>query len=144
MSNPLFHRVNVREKPVFLHRLMRELAGKSTISLEGDLSQTQPPEDLIVRYDRVAALHRNTMWPKQDFIVLQLAPEHVGRIYEQVMAAGLKRAIIHVQIERKGVLELAAYDNFHPDCTTTGPGVSVALLYELKAAKVVRDFEAVK
>jgi len=144
MSNPLFHRVNVREKPAFLHRLMQELAGKSTISFEGDLSHCRFIEDLIERYDRVAALHRNTMWPKRDFVVLRLATENVEKIYEQVMAAGLKHAIVHVQIERRGVLELAAYDNFHPDCTTTGPGVRVALLNQLKDARVLHDFEVVE
>jgi len=57
------------------------------------------------------------------------------------MAAGLKHAIIHVQIERNGVPELGAYDNFHPECVVTGPGVSSVLLEELKNANVLRAFK---
>ena len=57
------------------------------------------------------------------------------------MAAGLKRAIIHVQIERDGVLELGAYDNFNQECVMTAGGVSPALLEDLKHANVLRDFK---
>jgi hypothetical protein len=56
------------------------------------------------------------------------------------MAAGLKRAIIHVQIERNGALEFGAYDNFRPKCTVTYPRVSATLLDELKAKGVLRSF----
>jgi hypothetical protein len=56
----------------------------------------------------------------------------------------LKRAIIHVQIERDSVLELGAYDHFHRECVVTGPGISPALLAELKSTNVLRDFEVAK
>ena len=111
------------------------------MSLEGDLSHCRLTDDLILTRDDTTVLKRHTIWPKQDFVVLRLTPETFAPIYKQVMAAGLKRAIIHVQVERDGVLELGAYDNFHPDCTTTGPGVSVTLLDELKSTNVLRDFK---
>src|SRR5689334_20505474 len=139
MANGVSHWPVVRDKPGFLHRLMNELAGDARISLEGDLSHCQFPEDLIVSADETEALRRNTTWPRQDFVVLRLTAETVAPIFKQVMAAGLKRAIVHVQIERNGIRELGAYDNFHPECVVTGPGVSESLLEELKLKSVLRD-----
>jgi hypothetical protein len=71
---------------------------------------------------------------------LRLEPDAAPVIFRQVLAAGLSRAILHVQIERGGVLELGAYDNFHLGCVVTGPGVSVGLLSELRTAGVIRGF----
>jgi hypothetical protein len=137
------HSLNVRDKPGFLRRMMVELAGNAQMSVEGDLSRCRFNDDLIVTSAETAILKRNTTAPKQDFAVLRLrlTPETVGPIFKQVMAAGLKRAIVHVQIERNGVLELGAYDNFHHECVVTGPSVSPELLTELKNTKVLRDFK---
>jgi len=120
---------------------MEELAGNAQLSLEGDLSRCRFTDDVVVAREETPTLKRNTIAPKQDLVVLRLTPETVDPIFKQVMAAGLKRAIIHVQIERNGVPELGAYDNFHPECVVTGPGVSWALLEELKKSNVLRDFK---
>ena len=134
------HSANVRDKPAFLHRLMIELAGNAFMSLEGDLSHCQLSDGIVVTREETAILKRNTRAPIQDFVVLRLVPEAIPAIFKQVMAAGLNRGIIHVQIERDGVLELAAYDNFDSECVITGPDVSPALLDELKNTKVLREF----
>jgi len=42
--------------------------------------------------------------------------------------------IIHIQIEKDGVLAFGACDNAHPDCVVAGPGVPVALLEQLQAS----------
>jgi hypothetical protein len=122
--------VNVKDKPSFLLRLMEEFAGAGRLSLEGDLSRCSFADDLVIARDEVGVLKRNTLAPKQDFIVLPLEPGTISPIFKQVMAAGLSRAIIHVQIESAGTLQLGAYDNFDPECVATGPGVSEALLSE--------------
>jgi hypothetical protein len=121
---------------------MLELAGDSQISLEGNLARCQFNEDVLLARDETAFLRRNTIAPRQDFMVLRLSPETVEDIFRQAMAVGLKHAIIHVQIARSGVLELGGYDHFHPDCVITGPGVSRALLDDLTNAKVLNDFSA--
>jgi hypothetical protein len=136
------HGLDVRDKPALLHRLMTELAGDARISLEGDLSHCRFSAELVLTLDETGILKRNTIFPEQDFIVLYPKPESVALILKQVLAAGLSRAIIHVQIERNGILELGAYDNFDPECVLTGPGVSRALLDELKSKHIVREFEA--
>jgi hypothetical protein len=119
---------------------MVELAGSGHLSLEGELSRCRFPDDIVVSRDASGILKRGTLYPRQDFVVLQLTPATVEPIFKEVMAAGLKHAIIHVQIECNGILELGAYDNFHEECVVTGPGVSEALLEELKSTSVLRDF----
>jgi hypothetical protein len=141
MTRTISHRLDVRDKPEFLHRLMVELSGNAQLSLEGDLSRCRFTDDVVITRDETPTLKRNTTAPRQDFVVLRLTPETVDPIFKQVMAAGLKHAIIHVQIERNGVPELGAYDNFHPECVVTGPGVSSVLLEELKNANVLRAFK---
>jgi len=119
---------------------MVELAGASRISLEGDLSNCRFPDDLVISRDEIGILKRNTASPPQDFVVLQLTPHTVAPILKQISSAGLKRAIIHIQIERDGILELGAYDNFHTDCVVTGPGISAATLDELKKNGILRSY----
>jgi len=136
------YQLDVRDKPGFLHRMMLELAGNARISLEGNLSHCRFSDDLVLTRDETAVLKRNTIAPKQDFVILRLASETVAPVFKQVMAAGLRRAIIHVQVERHDSLELGAYDNFQ--CVVTGPGVSSAVLNELKTSNVLRDFSTIK
>jgi hypothetical protein len=119
---------------------MDEFAG-GRMSLEGDLSRCVFPADVVLARDELDILRRNTLAPRQDFVVLRLEPDAAAAIFRQIVAAGLSRAIIHVQIERGGVLELGAYDNFHTGCVVTGPGVGAGLLSELQAAGVLRGFQ---
>ncbi len=123
--------------------MMVELAGNAQLSLEGNLSRCRFTDDLVITRDETSILKRNTTAPKQDFVVLRLAPETVEPILKQALAAGLKpvKGIIHVQIERDGVLELGAYDNFDDECVATGPGVNRTLLEELRKNNVLRDFK---
>src|SRR5262249_29773056 len=119
---------------------MEEFAGGGRLSLEGDLSRCSFAEEVVLGREEVGLLKRNTLDPRQDFVVLRLEPETVDSLFKQVMAAGLSRAIIHIQIECAGVLQLGAYDHFHPQCVVTGPGVSAALLSELKSKGLLRGF----
>jgi hypothetical protein len=141
MTDKLSHWLDVRDKPGFLHRLMVELAGEAHMSLEGDLSRCRFDDAVRATEDEGTILKRNTIAPRQDFVVLRLTQETVSPIFRQVMAAGLKHAIVQVQIERNGTLELGAYDHFHRECVVTGPGVSLALLNELKTTNVLHDFK---
>jgi hypothetical protein len=133
------HWPNVRDKIAFLRRLMEEFVG-GRMSLEGDLSKCAFPQGIVLGREGDGVLKRNTLAPRQDFVVLRLELDSVPLMVKEVMAAGLKQAIIHVQIEQAGVLQLGAYDNFYPDCVVTGPAVSPALLDELQSAGILRDY----
>jgi predicted ThiF/HesA family dinucleotide-utilizing enzyme len=141
MANARSHWLSVRDKPGLLHRLMTELAGDARVSFEGDLSRCVFPEHLIVSREEIGAVKRSTLAPELDFVVVRLTADAVAPIFKQVMAAGLTRGIIHVQIEVAGVLELGAYDHFHADCVVTGPRVTMELLEELRSTGVLRGFE---
>jgi hypothetical protein len=134
------HLLNVRDKAAFLRRMMDELTG-GRMSLEGDLSRCNFPEKIVLAREELGLLRRNTIHPRQDFVVLRLEPETIVPIYKQVMVAGLARATIHIQIERDGVLQLAAYDNFHPECVVTGSGINSAMLSDLELKSVLRGFQ---
>jgi hypothetical protein len=133
------HWPDVSDRPEFLRRMMAEFVG-GRLSLEGDLRRCAFPDELVIAREETGLLRRNTTWPRQDFVVLPLGADTDPVVLKSIMAAGLKRAIIHVQIERDGTLQVGAYDNFHPECTFTGPGVGTALLAELHAAGVLRGF----
>ena len=133
--------MNVRDKPAFLRRMMYEFIG-GWMSLEGDLSKCKFAEQWVVSREETGLLKRNTLWPRQGFVILRLEKEAIEDVFRQVMAAGLSRAIVHVQIEHDGILQLGAYDNFHPESVVAGPGVGELLLAELKSNEVLRDFGA--
>jgi len=140
MAEAVTHWPNVHDKPGFLHRLMEVFTDGGRMSLEGDLSRCTFADDMVLAREEVGILKRNRQYPQQDMVVLRLDPETIAPIFKEILTAGLSRAIIHVQIERADVLQLGAYDNFHPECVVTGPGVSAALLSELKSKGVLRDF----
>jgi hypothetical protein len=133
--------IKVWRKKEFLRRVMMELSGAAQLSLEGDLSRGRFPESMVIGKDETPVLKRSTVDPVLDFLRLSLEPETVEPIFDAIMALGLRKAIIHLQIERGGVLQLGAYDHFHPDCVISGPGISASFLSELRSAKVVREFE---
>ena len=141
MCVPFTHRIDVRDKPGFLHRLMVELAGDARMSLEGDLSKCHFVDDHVVSREEKGVLKRSTPSPRLDFVIVKLEPDTVRPVFDQVMAAGVREAIIHVQIDRNGSLQLGAYDNFHRECVVSGPEVSADLLATLKASGVVRSFD---
>ncbi len=136
-------RVDVRQPAPFLRRIMRELAGGALLSLEGDLSSAEFPEQAVASRGPIGLLRRNTIAPPLDFLVLRLEPEFADQIFSQVSRIGLRDRIVHVQIEKSGQLELGAYDNFHAACVVTGGAISAHLLAELRAAGVVREFSSV-
>jgi hypothetical protein len=137
------HRVDVRDPGGFLKAVMEELAGDSCLSLEGTLDGCNFPEEIVLARDETDFLRRNTISPRLDFLVLRLEHRTVAPIYREATRVGLRRAIIHVQIEKCGLIELGAFDNFHPECVTTGRAVPDQLLINLKASRIVRSFAAI-
>ena len=144
MNDTLLHLVHVRDRPAFLQRVMTVLAGGARMSLEGDLSRCRFTDDLVLSRDAIGTLNRNTIWPRLDFVVLKLEPETVAPILKQVVSAGIKRGIRHIQIERDGVKQLGAYDNFDPECVVTGPQVSPDLLEAMKVERIIHSFKPAK
>jgi hypothetical protein len=113
----------VRDKRRFLAAALAELAGVAQVSFEGDLSNTSLFNVAGASSDETQVLKRNTLWPKQDFVVLPLEAEMVGPIMAAV-GGTVPRGLIHVQVQREGRLQLGLYDNFDPKCMFFGPGLT--------------------
>ena len=124
---------------------MYELAGDAHLSFEGHLHGYRFPADWGASGEETEFLKRGTTSPRLDFVVLPLTREAVSLVLGLVVQGvkpSISHQIIHVQIERGGVLELGAYDNFHRECVVTGPGVGTGVLEQLKAEGVLRGFKA--
>jgi hypothetical protein len=128
---------DVRDKRQLLLAMTRELAGDARISFEGSLRELGLLEVRGGVTDETMALRRSTLWFGQDFLIL---PLEGGRVADIMSAIGpkLPRSILHIQFEKNGVMEFAAYDNFHPECICFGPGVAPAIIDDLVSQKVLR------
>ena len=136
------HWLAARDKPGLVAAMMKALAGGSRISFEGKLSCCRLTALPGASGEEAGALTRQTLFPRQDFVVLPLEPDTLRPILAEIMPSGrLVREIVHVQIERGGVLEFGSCDNVHPECVVSGPGVSDDLLAKLLAQGVLRAYE---
>jgi len=125
----------VRDKRRFLSAVMDGLAGNAHISFEGSLGAVELSDVPGASEAETPTLRRNTTWPKQDFVVVPLEPSTTQTILSK-LGGSVPKSIIHVQIEKDGVLEFGAYDNFHPECLYMGRAVTEKLLesYNLRRA----------
>jgi len=115
---------------------LRELAGSAFVSFEGDLSGTALIGATSASDDQTKALKRNTLWPKQDFVVLPLEAETVGSIMTAVGGTA-PRSILHIQVEKDGRLELGLYDNFAPRGMFFGSAVTPQFIETLQNENVL-------
>ena len=134
--------LRTRDKSGLLVAMMRCLVGDAHISFEGDLSRcggiTQIPGASPEETD---VLRRNTKAPLLDFVVVPLdAATLTILVQEAEFPRRFTRNIVHTQIERSGTLEFGAYDYFHPECVTAGPGVPVAVLEDLVRKYAIAAF----
>lgn len=129
----------VRDKRRLLLAMMEELAGGAHISFEGDLSALRLSSITGASQEETGALKRNTLWPKQDFIVLPLEPS-MSKTIVAALGGTVPSAIIHIQIEKGGTLQFGAYDNFHPRCIVFNPALERAILESLVSDGIMRPY----
>lgn len=130
-------RWKVRDKARLLLAMMEELEGDAHVSFEGNLSGLRLASFPDASQEPTAVLKRNTLQPKQDFVVIPLKLS-TGKKIIAALGGTVPRAILHVQIERRGVLEFGAYDCFHPECIFFGRGISKARIEALVADGVLQ------
>jgi hypothetical protein len=127
----------VRDKRRLLVRMMEQLAGNAHISFEGDLKALHLSRIPGASNEETEVLKRNTLSPKQVFVVLPLETSSTKTIIAAI-GGTIPSAIIHVQIEKGGCLQFAAYDNFHPQCIVFHPAMDRAIIELLIAEGVMR------
>ena len=131
-----------RDKPGLLIAMMRALAGNALISFEVDLSPCQLWTIPGASAEETGSLRRNTLVPRQDFVVLPLEADTIRPILAEIIPEGRAvHDVVHVQIAKNGRLAFGAYDNFHPECIVAWSAVPKALLEELQAKGVLRSFK---
>ena len=129
----------VRDKRRLLLAMMEELAGDAHISFEGDLRGLALSSMPFASEEMTAALKRNTLWPKQDFIVVPLEPPMTKTIISAI-GGTVPGTIIHIQIEKGGSLQFAAYDNFHPQCIFFGSVVKQGVVESLVSEGIISSY----
>ena len=132
--------VDVRDKPAFFVAAMRLLAGGARVSLEGNLSGLDLESVAGVTNEESPVLPRQTLVPRQDFVVLPVEPETISAIATCTPGARLVEDVEHIQMEKNGRLEVGLYDNFDPDSSWAGEAFSVVLLDQLKEKGIVRGW----
>ena len=130
------NRWRVIDKRRLLSAMMEELAGEAHISLEGDLSAMSFSSIPGASKEETGALKRSTRWPKQDFVVLPL--EATTEAILLAVGGTVPNSVVHVQIEKSGLLEFAAYDNFHPQCLVFRAAVAPAAIESLLTKGIIR------
>ena len=129
----------ILDKRRFLLAVMREFAGNAHISFEGDLSKTQLSTLPYARTEETAALKRNTLWPKQEFIVLPLEEDSIQGIGSAV-GGTIPKSVLHIQIERNGSLEIGLYDRFTPSQIFLGPELNLLFIDQMQELLILRPF----
>jgi len=109
---------------------MKELAGDAHISFEGDLHGLDLFEIPGASHQVTAVLRRNTLWPKQDFVIVPLEATTIQEIMASI-GGSIPDAIEHIQIEKAESLEFGAYDNFHPHAMAFGDALTETFMASL-------------
>ncbi|WP_035355372.1 hypothetical protein [Edaphobacter aggregans] len=133
------HLYKIRDKHRFLIAAMRELAGTARISFEGDLSATAVAHLAGASADETEILKRNTLWPKQDFVVLPLETDLVEAIIAAV-GGTVPGGILHIQIEKGNRLELGLYDNCAPKASFFGPSLTPSFFANLQGDGIISQW----
>jgi hypothetical protein len=131
-----------RHKAGLLKAALSLLAGNSHISFEGDLSKCVFPEALQPSGDETSALRRQTLAPRQDFIVLDLSPSSIQPVLDILFTEKrYSKDIIHIQIEKDGLLQFGSYDNFHDECIVCfPPSFTPEQLEQLRGVGAIRSW----
>jgi hypothetical protein len=133
-------RLKILDKRRFFREAMTELAGSAYVSFEGNLSSLSLSKIRGASGEETSTLKRNTIWPKQDFIVLPLEAELTKEI-SSAIGGTIPKAILHIQIEKRGKLELGIYDNFqHVGC---GEALEAKFLEQLQSDGIVKLNEVI-
>jgi hypothetical protein len=139
---PHGYRLHVHDKVKTLCTLAEAFCGDAHISLEGDLSKVKwdVPPDIPEAVRPV--LRRNTLWPEQDFAIFPLEESTRDSVFHMLHAAGLKRRVWHVQIEKGGDLVFGAFDGFDEGVAWVSKTIGAKLLDDMVRAGVLKSYDS--
>ena len=120
--------------------MMEELAGGAHVPFEGDLRGLTLLRIPGASEEPTVALKRNTLWPKQDFVVVPLVEPSMAQKIIAAIGGTVPEAIIHIQIEKAGQLQFGAYDHFYPECICFGSAVKEGVIQTLVSQNIMRPY----
>lgn len=94
----------VLSKTQLLLAVMDELAGNAHASFEGELGRLKLLALPGASQEPTTTLERHTLWPKQDFVIVPLEQD-TGKSIISAIGGTVPMAVIHIQIEKNGVLQ---------------------------------------
>lgn len=133
---------NIRGKGELLLAMMEEFEGNAHVSFEGDLHLLPLWRYPGASFQPTDVLKRNTTWPEQDFIVVPLELSSSRSIFS-ALGGAVPNRVLHIQIEKGGVLQFGAYDNFHPECISFGEHVRPELIENLVSKGILQPVRRV-
>ncbi len=124
-----------------LAELMKNLAGEAFITFKGDLTECDFSEIGEVAPSAEGEITKRIKWDDVGFIVLPLNQETIKPILKQILPNGrVVHKIEEIQIEKDGQLQFLSGDNFHNDCISVGPLVTVGMLDHLKSKGLIKSY----
>ena len=135
--------IDAKDQPGLLWAVLRAVGESAHIALEGDLQDTGLLGLPQASFDEAETLHRQTLAPRLDFVVLPTTIVVVTELKSRLSARGLfglGGALIHVQIEQRLDLVFVACDNFDKSCTWLQLPQGRDLLQRLSESGVIRSF----
>jgi hypothetical protein len=136
--------LNTRNKPALLWAVIAHAPLPARVSFEGSLKEFHFHELEGASFDETPVLHRHTISPRQDFVVVPISPGLLTTLQARLSGPGVFReggALVHVQVECNGRLAFGAYDQFHKDCVVAYAPFDEAFLDQLHRQGVLRSYE---
>jgi hypothetical protein len=126
----------IANKTQLLLKILDEFGPEAHLSFEGDFSGLRILDLPGISREETQVLKRNTIEPRQDFAVVPLQNLSTEQLLSAI-GGNMPRKILHVQVERNGRIEFAAYDSFNPECIVFGPGFTREFLDSLIAGRLI-------
>lgn len=133
--------IQPKDKAKLLAAMMEELADGSQILFEGDFTGC----DFTKVEKKITSISGELQPVNEDEFsvkVFELDSESVKRILEQILPEKrFEKKIRHIQIQKNGELQFLVGDNFHEECISVGPLITVEFLDNLKSKGVIEGYQ---
>jgi hypothetical protein len=107
-----YNKIRVKKPVLLIESIIRELHGNAYLSLEGDLAEIYRANIRIFSEEETSLLKRQIKQMQAGFIILAINDDTKDEILRILPAIGIKKKVVHIQIEKDGELMFGAYDNF--------------------------------
>jgi hypothetical protein len=139
-------RISIKRPIEFLTSVLEAFSSDedAKVSFEGDLQMLQKVGLASVSLDETTCLRRHILEPMQDFLVIPLSRHNLQVLVSLFGRVGVRTRVVHVQIESRGGLVFAAYDQFDSEGAWISTRFSEGQLLRLHGQKVIGSYELVR